>query len=85
MKHLNRTIFISGLILFLNALVHFTLIKVYGSNLIDVLKKYDANIIFNYVLQLVKYEVLIGLIIVSLSSGIMILIPKKKEKKNGRK
>jgi hypothetical protein len=73
----NRTIFILGLVMIASALVHYLIVQEYGEVLIDMLKKYDVDTINNYIIQLVKYEALVGFLILSLSSGLMILKPKK--------
>ena len=76
MKNLKQYTFIIGLTIVINALIHYIIIRLYGNKILKIIHSYSDEYLINFIIKLIKYELLIGLIILSIISFIMIL-PKK--------
>jgi len=81
MKSFVRFVFVLGIVIVVNALIHFFIVQGYGNDFIDILKKYDSSEIYDFTIKLVKYEALIGFIILTVASGLILFKPKKRNRK----
>ena len=65
-KILRTTLFL-GIVLLINAFIHYFVIKIYGMDIIDLIKKLTSTLIYEYATKFVKYEILFSFIILSIS------------------
>ena len=76
MRNFKQYIVFIGLIFVLNGLIHYISVKLYGMEIIEIMKTYKNEEIFDFIVRLTKYELLIGFIILSLGSLILLFSKK---------